>query len=130
MRLLVLLLVLCAGCKADREKCEQACRNFATLQFWAQAEPLIAKAPANQRAKLRKEKLACFTYEMENKIDVVVTQCQSANNEEQIDCMIAAKTAAEGLACADLVERENVDDCLKDIAPTKSAKPAKPTASR
>jgi hypothetical protein len=132
MRLLALLVTCAAfaaaGCKADREKCEQATRNYATLTFWAQAEPLIAKAPPDKRAALRKEKLACFTYELENKVDVVVTQCMSANNDEQIDCMIAAKTADQALACAELVEREHVDDCLKDIAP--STKPAKPTASR
>jgi hypothetical protein len=131
MRLL-LLAVLCAivGCKGDREKCEAASRNFATLMFWSQAEPLIAKAPADQRDKLRKEKLACFTYELETKIDVVVTQCQAANNDEQVDCMIAAKTADQALACAEIVPRENVDECLKDIAPPSPSKPSKPTAKR
>jgi hypothetical protein len=59
---------------------------------------------------------------MENKIDAVVAQCMSANNDEQVDCMIAAKTAEQALACADLVERENIDPCLQDIAPAKAPK--------
>jgi hypothetical protein len=127
MRLLQLVLLASfalVGCKGDREKCEKATRNFATLTFWAQAEPLIAKAPADKRAALRKEKLACFTYEMENKIDAVVAQCQSANNDEQVDCMIAAKTADQALACAELVPRDAVDPCLQDIAPPKTKKSA------
>ena len=40
------------------------------------------------------------------KVGVVTSQCQSANNEEQIDCMIAAKTGEEALECADLVVNE------------------------
>jgi hypothetical protein len=105
----LLALVLLAGlsaCKADAQKCEQASRNFATLTFWKKADAEIAKAPPEKREALRRKKLSLFTAELEAKIDLVVSQCQSANNEDQIDCMIAAKTAEAALECAELVPNE------------------------
>src|SRR2546423_251482 len=105
MRLVALMLVsLCTtGCKADKGRCEEAARNYATLTYWAKTDAEIAKAPAAKRLSLRKDKLSAFTNELESKIDVVVTQCQSANNDDQIDCMIAAKTADQANECADQV---------------------------
>jgi hypothetical protein len=109
MRFVVVLAVLfvaAPGCKADKDRCDQAARNFATLTFWERAEVEIAAAPAARRETLRKKKLSQFTSELETRIDLVVSQCQSANNDEQIDCMIAAKTGTEALKCADLVPKE------------------------
>jgi hypothetical protein len=108
MRLVTLLSVLAlgSGCKGDAQKCEQAARNYATLTFWAKADKEINAAPAAKRDGLRKKKLSAFTNELESKIDVVVSQCQSANNDEQIDCMIAAKTADQAMECAELVPTE------------------------
>lgn len=108
MRLLCIF-ALCfaaAACKGDREKCEQAARNFATLTYWERTNAEIAKLPAEQREGVRKRKLSEFTNELEEKIDTVVSQCQSANNDDQVDCMIAAKTAKDSLECADMVPRE------------------------
>ncbi len=106
-------LVLClalgtVGCRADAQRCEKAARNFATLTFWKKTDAEIAAAPANQRKELRKKKLAEFTAELEHNIQFWVGQCQSANNDDQIDCMIDAKTAEEALDCADVAD--NGDD--------------------
>ncbi|MBS1121748.1 MAG: hypothetical protein H6Q90_3976 [Deltaproteobacteria bacterium] len=103
MRAVLLLTVLAlTACKGDPVKCEQASRNFATLTYWSKANAEIAKLPPEQRQAMRKRKLGDFTNELETRIDLIVSQCQSANNEEQIDCMIAAKTAEQALACAEL----------------------------
>lgn len=108
MRLLcVFVLGLAAmGCKGDREKCEQAARNFATLTYWERTNIEISQLPADQREGVRKKKLSEFTNELESKIDTVVSQCQSANNDEQVECMIAAKTAKQSLDCAELVPKD------------------------
>jgi hypothetical protein len=108
MRRAVLFVIVALGaCKAPEEKCEKAVRNFAELTFWKKANAEIAAAPEDQRAALRKKKLAQFTMEIDQKIDVVVSQCRSANNKDQIECMIDAKTADEALECADLVKPES-----------------------
>jgi hypothetical protein len=103
MRAVLLLLAFAlTACKGDPVKCEQAARNFATLTYWGKANAEIAKLPAEQRASARKDRLGKFTNELETRIDLIVSQCQSANNDDQIDCMIAAKTAAQALECAEL----------------------------
>jgi hypothetical protein len=104
MRLVILVAIglLCGACKADRQRCEQAARNYATLMFWKKADAEIAKEPPDRRATIRKRKMAEFTAGLEAQIDTVVAQCQNANNDDQIDCMIAAKTAEEALECAEL----------------------------
>jgi len=109
MRLAVLFVLITSGaaCKADAQRCEQAARNFATLTFWKTANAEIEKEPADKRAGLRKKKLSLFTNELETSIDSIVQQCQSANNDEQIDCMIAAKTAEQALECADPADPNN-----------------------
>ena len=98
-RLLVALALV--GCKGDPVKCEKAVRNYYSLLYWDKADAEIAKAPEQDRDKLRKEKLARFEIEMEKGVDTVVSQCVSANNDKQIDCMIDAKTATEAKACTE-----------------------------
>ena len=96
MRRVVLALTaitFAGACKGDAKKCEQAARNYATLMYWHTADAEIAKLPESQRKLARHKKLSEFTNALENGIDVRVQQCQSANNDEQVDCMIAAKTA-------------------------------------
>jgi hypothetical protein len=63
------------------------------------ADVEIAKAPAAERDKLRRQKLATFEDGVERGIDAVVAQCVSANNDEQVDCMINAKTFPEARLC-------------------------------
>ena len=102
--LVLLALVLAGACKGDAQKCEQAARNYATLTYWAKAEAELAKLPEAQRASARKRMLSEFTNGLESGIDARVQQCQSANNEEQVDCMIAAKTAEQVAKCAEPAE--------------------------
>ena len=110
MRARVLLVALSAsvlgllGCKGDPNKCEQAARNYATLVYWKRADAEIAKLPKEQRDADRKKRLSKFTNELESEIDFIVKQCVNANNDEQTDCMIAAKTGDEAAKCADLIE--------------------------
>src|SRR5437867_3705454 len=98
MRAVCLLLLL--GCtRTDPDKCERAIRNFAHLVYWGDAEKEIAAAPADRREALRKEKLAKFERDLEKGITLDVSKCTSANFSDQVDCMIAAKTAAQAKSC-------------------------------
>ncbi len=101
-----LAVVALPGCKGDRAKCETAVRNYADLMGWKAANAEIDALPEGERALARKKKLSQMTNELESKIDFVVDQCVSANNEEQVNCMIAAKTADQASKCADLVPKK------------------------
>jgi hypothetical protein len=95
----VLSLAALAGCRGDAVKCEQGCRNYFTLHFWAEADKELARAPADQRDALRKQKVG----ELAKRIDdggMCVSQCQAANNKDDVECMIAAKTVEQVRACA------------------------------
>jgi len=87
------------ACKGDPVKCDQGCRNFATLVYWKTADAEIAAAPADQRDALRKHHLGKFESMLASGIDACVGQCKSAGNTETIDCLIEAKTADQALAC-------------------------------
>jgi len=99
MRLVLLLTLLLCACKGDAQKCETGCRNFATLVYWKNVDAEVASTPPDQRDALRKRRLGEFDSKLENGIDMCVSQCQSANNETDIDCMIAAKTADQATGC-------------------------------
>jgi hypothetical protein len=103
MRLAVALvlasIVALGACRGDPVKCDQGCRNYATLVYWKQADAKIAATPADQRDAVRQRYHADFDSYLEKGIAVCVTQCQSANNTDQTDCMIAAKTADQAKAC-------------------------------
>lgn len=103
---LVLSGVLAAlgACKGDPVRCEKAARNYATLVYWDKADAEIAAAPEADRKLMRQRKLSEFTNKLEQDIDFFVGQCTSANNDDQVDCMIAAKTAAEARECAELAK--------------------------
>lgn len=99
---MVLLLVgtAIAACRGDAQQCDQGCRNAAGLVYWRTADQEIAAAPADQRDALRKRKLAEFATKLEGGVDMCVSQCQAAGNQAQIDCLIAARTADQALACS------------------------------
>ena len=100
MRRLVFVLVVGLGChKGDPQKCEQACRNYAQLVFWQGATAAIEAAPTASRDDLRKQKLAEFSRSLETGIDTCTSKCLSANYDDDVDCMIAAKTADKIKAC-------------------------------
>jgi hypothetical protein len=104
MRWLVALCLMfsagCPGaCRGDPEKCDQMCRNFAQLTFWEEANAEIEKLPVGERDAARKEKMAKFSHNLSRGIDLCASKCVSANNTEDMDCVIAAKTAAQAKAC-------------------------------
>ena len=99
MRVAVALIGLLCACKGDPVKCDQGCRNFAALAYWKDADAAIAASPADQRDALRKQSLVKFDGVLERGIDLCVSQCQSAGNTAQIDCMVAAKTADQAYDC-------------------------------
>jgi hypothetical protein len=99
LTLVLTLVLVLGGCKGDPVKCDQGCRNFATLVYWKTADAEIAAAPAEERDALRKRLLGKFEQKLASGVDLCVSQCKSAGNTEQIDCMIAAKTADQALAC-------------------------------
>jgi hypothetical protein len=96
---LCLTAALAAGCKGDPVKCDQACRNYFTLLYWSNADPIIAAAPPDERDAMRKQKLGEFEAQITRGIDVCSTQCMSANDEKDVDCMLDAKTAPAVKAC-------------------------------
>ena len=102
MRCLLAVLVLfgfAAACKGDPAKCEKAARNYFTLVFWEKAEADIAAAPPEKRDELRKDLQAKFSVELEHNIDVVVSKCMSANNDDDVACLIDARTAKRAKEC-------------------------------
>jgi hypothetical protein len=99
MRLALALVLMVCACRGDPVKCDQGCRNYATLVYWKSADAEIAAAPADKRDALRKRFLGKFDSMLENGVDVCIGQCQSAGNTAQIDCMMDAKTADQALAC-------------------------------
>lgn len=100
-RLVIFAALLAPACKGDKQKCEQAARNYAELMFWKKANAEIDALPESERELARKKKMSAFTNELENNIDFITEQCVSANNEKQVDCMIKSKTAEEVSKCAD-----------------------------
>jgi hypothetical protein len=90
---------LLGGCKGDAVKCDQGCRNYGALVFWKHADAEIAAAPPDQRDAVRKTMLGKFQNDLEQGIDQCVSQCQSANNTDDVECMIAAKTGDQAMAC-------------------------------
>jgi hypothetical protein len=103
---LLLSSALASGCKGDREKCAVAAQRYAELIFWDRENAEIAKLPAEQRDAERKRKLLEFNREIDSQLDFRVRQCVGAGNDEQADCIIKAKTAAEARDCAEIAKSE------------------------
>ena len=95
----VALVTVLGACKGDRNECEKACRNFFTLTYWKKADAEIAALPAAEREVAKKRKLSEFANMIENGVEMCVSQCASANNDDQVECMTRAKTADEAQTC-------------------------------
>ena len=89
----------CPTCKGDPEKCDQMCRNYAELIFWDEANVEIDKLPVAERDAMRKQKMAEFAHNLEKGLDFCASKCISANNTDDTDCVIKAKTAKAAKAC-------------------------------
>jgi hypothetical protein len=99
MRFVLLVVAMALGCKGDPVQCEKACRNYAELSYWDEAEKEITAAPTEQRDDLRKKKMAEFSEKMSRGIDMCTSKCMSANNDKDIKCLSEARTAKEAKAC-------------------------------
>jgi hypothetical protein len=98
---IVVAFLFAAGCgQAEYQQCDQACRNYTTLNYWAQWDPKINAEPEAERAQLRHKKLAELNDLLERGMYQCVQGCQIANNPDMNKCMIAAKTWPEANACA------------------------------
>jgi hypothetical protein len=100
VRWILPVLLAVAACRGDAQQCDQGCRNSFGLMYWRDADKAIAAAPVDQRDALRKQKLDEFTRKLESGIGLCVSQCQAAGNQSTIDCLIAAKTADQAVACS------------------------------
>lgn len=100
MRWVVLAILVASACRGDPQQCEQAVRNYASLVYWQEAEAAIAAAPPDKREHLRRDKLAEFQAQLDRGLQTLVSQCTSANNKDQISCMIEARTADQAKRCS------------------------------
>lgn len=100
MRWILALTLALGGCRGDPQRCDQACRNYGTLVYWKPVDAEIQAAPPAQRDALRKQKLGELSSRLEAHIDMCVSQCVATNDRVTTDCMIAAKTSEQALACA------------------------------
>jgi hypothetical protein len=75
--------------KADAKKCEQMCRNYATISF---RDVEAARLPPEKREQALADKL-------KKGLDFCINKCVSANNDGQIDCMTVAKSISQLKAC-------------------------------
>ena len=89
----------CQMCKGDPDKCDRACRNYAELVFWQKADAEIEALPVGERDAMRKQKMAEFARNLERGVDMCTSKCVSANNTEDTDCLIGAKTADQAKHC-------------------------------
>ena len=83
----------------DRPLCERACRNYATLKFWAAMEPEIARSPPAERDTARRDKAAELVGKLDAGLPTCVTQCLAAANPAQTACMATAATVDAAVAC-------------------------------
>jgi hypothetical protein len=97
--LCLVFMTACGMCKGDPDKCDKMCRNYAELDFWDKANVEIDKLPIAERDAARKQKMAEFARNLEKGIDFCISKCVSANNTEDTDCVIAAKTAKAARDC-------------------------------
>jgi hypothetical protein len=97
---LVVVGFLALGCKGNPEKCEKACRNYAELVYWKQADAEINAAPVAERDELRKKKMGEFANNLSRGVDMCTSKCMSANNDKITNCLLEAKTAEQAKACA------------------------------
>ena len=83
----------------DTAACERACRNYATLRFWAATDPQLASRPAAEREAARKDKAAELTTKLDAGLASCTSQCMAAGNPVQTACMGTATTTDALAAC-------------------------------
>src|SRR5690349_12436140 len=93
------LVPVLAGCRSDAGECNTACRNGYQLTYRKNANAEISKLPEAEREAARKRKLMDLEEQTNKGINFCVQRCTSAGNDDQVKCMIAAKTAEEAMKC-------------------------------
>jgi hypothetical protein len=83
----------------DAAACERACRNYATLRYWAAADAEIAQRPAAERDAVRRQKTEELAAKLEAGLGACTDQCVAANNAVQTACMAGATTVDAASAC-------------------------------
>ena len=83
----------------DRPLCERACRNYASLKFWAAMEPEIARTPTAERDTARRDKTAELAGKIDAGLATCASQCLAAANPGQTACMATAATVDAAVAC-------------------------------
>jgi hypothetical protein len=84
---------------ADKPRCEQACRNFATLKFWQHADDEISALPQADQAAARAAKADELATKLAAGLDTCVSACFAANNPEQTACWGDATTVEQLAKC-------------------------------
>jgi hypothetical protein len=83
----------------DDALCDRACRQFATLKFWAAAEPAIAALPASAQDEARRQQATALAAKLAAGGPACIAQCRSANNVAQAGCMARATSLDQLAAC-------------------------------
>ena len=83
----------------DAAACDRACRNFATLRYWARADAQLATVPAADRASARIEHEAELTRQLAAGVEACVEGCLGAGNAVQTACLASASSVEQLAAC-------------------------------
>jgi MYXO-CTERM domain-containing protein len=112
-RLVVGLLVLAFALGVQR---------YAELVYWERENARIDALPPEQRDAERKRALVAFNREVDANLETWVQKCVASGNDKQAECMIAAKTRADALRCAEIDKGEGGGCCeIGGGAPASSA---------
>lgn len=79
--------------------CERACRNFATLRFWARADVEISALPVADQPAARTKKTAELAPQLAAGLGACVDGCVTANNGVQTACIGNAHSVSALAAC-------------------------------
>jgi hypothetical protein len=90
--------------KGDYKKCDAACRNFFVIAFWEEQKGIPVPAGMTPEAH-KAQQVIELERRLEAGIDFCISKCQSANNDDQSDCLIAASTWETVKACSAEDER-------------------------
>jgi hypothetical protein len=83
----------------DDALCDRACRQFATVKYWAVVEPALNGLPASERDAVRRGKTAELNAKLDTGAPPCIAACRAANNAAQTACIAHAATVDQLGAC-------------------------------
>ncbi len=83
----------------DRATCDRACRNYATLKYWGEADAELATVAPGSREAARAQKAAELGGKLDAGVPACVAQCLSSHNAAQVACLNQATTLEQLGAC-------------------------------